>query len=278
MKKITGLVLAFLSVNAFATSIDWTGGYRIEYTDIDRPSLSEPGNKKSYGLHYLYLNPKIVASDGVNIVGRFDILGNSNNAYRNTQLGSFIGESLTAGSGYNTTGQNQESSDMRVSQLYLNVNHENGALLAGRAPIEFGLGITHNAGRGAFDHWMDTKDLIGYKFLVDNISFMPIYARNKQTDFEVGRTVSEQIYVFEYDNKDIGAKAGVFHQTKSTSQVTNDIPVGGTGIPGSTAVTGGFKSQTINLYLERRWSTFEFKLEGSFNGSNGRIYGGRRRN
>ena len=264
MKKATGLLLAFLSVNAFATSIDWTGGYRIEYTDIDRPSLSEPGNKKSYGLHYLYLNPKIVASDGVNIVGRFDILGNSNNAYRNTQLGSFIGESLTAGSGYNTTGQNQESSDMRVSQLYLNVNHENGALLAGRAPIEFGLGITHNAGRGAFDHWMDTKDLIGYKFLVDNISFMPIYARNKQTDFEVGRTVSEQIYVFEYDNKDIGAKAGVFHQTKSTSQVTNDIPVGGTGIPGSTAVTGGFKSQTINLYLERRWSTFEFKLEGSF--------------
>ena len=60
MKKITGLFLAFLSTNAFATSIDWTGGYRIEYTDIDRPSLSEPGNKKSYGLHYLYLNPKIV--------------------------------------------------------------------------------------------------------------------------------------------------------------------------------------------------------------------------
>jgi hypothetical protein len=213
---VASLAVVFVSPlihsGALASTIDWKGGYRIEYTEVDRPSLADPGNKKSYGLQYLYLNPKIVASDGINIISRFDILGSDIAAYRNSQLGSFVGKSLSTNAGSHSTAQQQESSELRVSQLYLSVNHEYGALVAGRSPIEFGLGVTHNAGLGAFDHWGDTKDMIGYKFIIDNTSFMPIYTRNKQTDFEIGRTISEQIYVLEYDNKDIGAKVGVFHQ------------------------------------------------------------------
>lgn len=262
MKKIISLFLMIGSVSpVFATSIDWTGGYRVEYTEVDRPSLSEPGNKKAYGLHYLYLNPKIIATDGINIISRFDVLGSEISAYRNSQVGSFLGQGLTAGSGSDTLAQTQQSSGLRVSQLYLSAQHEYGTFVVGRAPIEFGMGITHNAGNGAFDHWMDTKDMVGYKFYIDNISLMPIYARNKQTDFEVGRTISEQIYVFEYDNKDIGAKAGLFHQTRvagaTQPSVTNNLPR-------SASLGGNFKTQTINLFLERKWSAFEFRLEGSF--------------
>ncbi len=256
------LIIILVNITAHAISIDWTGGYRIEYVDIDRPSLSEPGNKKSYGLNYLYLQPKMIASDGINIISRFDVLGSEVAAYKNSQLGSFIGSGVT--SGKNTTAQNSESSNLRVSQLYLNINHEFGSLVAGRAPIEFGLGITHNSGRGVFDHWMDTKDMVGYKFNVDNISFMPILSRNQQTDFEIGRTISDQIFVFEYNNKDIGAKAGVFWQNRNTSIDTNDTVVAPVGIPNAVTRTGGYSSKTVNMYLERKWTAFEFKLEASF--------------
>jgi hypothetical protein len=267
MKNIfLSFVFILSGATAHAISIDWTGGYRIEYVDIDRPSLSDPGGKKSYGLNYLYLQPKIIANDGINIISRFDILGNEKPAYRNSQLGSFIGSGLTTGAGANTTSQTAESSNLRVSQLYLNINQENASFVAGRAPIEFGMGITHNAGRGAFDHWYDSKDMVGYKFNVDNISIMPILARTLQTDFEVGRTISDQIIDFEYDNKDIGAKAGVFWQTRSTSITTNDVVTTPAGIPSAAggSVSGGYTAKTINLYLERKWSAFEFKLEGSF--------------
>ena len=258
------LLLSIAGFTAQATSIDWTGGYRIEYVDIDRPLLADPGGKKSYGLNYLYLQPKMIASDGINIVSRFDILANENPAYRNSQLGSFIGSGISTGAGRNATAQNSESSNLRVSQLYLEVNSENGALVAGRAPIEFGMGITHNAGLGAFDHWMDTKDMIGYKFKVDNITYMPILSRNQQSSFEIGKTISDQIFVFEYDNKDIGAKAGVFWQNRNTSIDSNDIITTPQTIPQTATLSGGYSTKTVNIYLARKWTAFEFKLEASF--------------
>ncbi len=261
---LAAVLLSVVSFAASATSIDWTGGYRIEYVDIDRPTLADPGGKKSYGLNYLYLQPKMIASDGINIISRFDVLANEKPAYRNSQLGSFIGSGLSTGAGANVTAQNSESTNLRVSQLYLNVNHEYGSFVVGRAPIEFGMGLTHNAGRGSFDHWMDTKDMIAYKFSVDNISFMPILTRNYQSSFEIGKTISDQIFVFEYDNKDIGAKAGVFWQNRNTSIDSNDAISAPAGIPQAATLSGGFSAKTINLYLERRWSAFEFKLEASF--------------
>lgn len=267
MKKILSLLIVLCSVHSYAMSIDWSGGYRIEYTSIPNTTLAESPGSKDYGLNYLYLQPKIIGSDGINIISRFDIFGNDLPAYKNSQLGSFWGGGLnrvgTTGNGSNVTSQNSDSMGVRTSQLYLNVNQEYGSLVAGRAPIEFGMGITHNAGRGEFDHWIDTRDMVGYRFIVDNVSFMPILAKTYQQDFGLASTVSDQILVMEYDNKDIGAKAGVFHQTRRSSDSSNDGSLA--GFPGSTGVLmGGFKSQTVNVFLERKWTSFEFRLEGSF--------------
>lgn len=260
------LVLILLALgcgqSASALSIDWTGGYRIEYVDIDAPTLSNPGGKKNYATNYLYLNPKIIASDGINIVGRFDIMGSDVPAYRNSQHGLFLGGGVGGATGQNATTQNSDSTNLRVSQLYLNVQHEYGELVAGRTPIQFGMGITHNAGLGEFDHWMDTRDLILYRFKVDNLYLMPIFAKIKQTSFEIGRTISENSYVLEYDNKDIGAKTGVFYQTRTSSDQANDAAA--SGIPGAVATTGGISLKTVNIFLERKWSAFEIRLEGSF--------------
>lgn len=264
MKKIIFLALFAMSTHAHALSIDWSGGYRLEYTEVDRPTLADGKERKAYALNFLYLQPKILASDGINVISRFDIFANSHPAYKNSQLGSTFGSGAGAG-GNNVTSENQNASLLQVSQLYLNVNHEYGSFVAGRAPIEFGLGITHNAGLAPFDHWYDTKEMIGYKFVVDNISFMPILAKVFQKDFGQGVTISDQIFVFEYDNKDIGAKAGLFHQTRRSSLESNDaLNLPAPGPAASPTLSGGWSTQTINLFFGRSWEAFQFKLEASF--------------
>lgn len=270
MKKILFLACALMNAKAMALSIDWTGGYRIEYTEIDRPTLAEGKERKAYGLNYLYLQPKILASDGINIISRFDVFSNTHRAYKNSQLGSVFGSGLSSygdtNNGNNVTSETADSSLLRVSQLYLNVNQEYGTLVAGRAPIEFGLGITHNAGLNPFDHWYDTKDLIAYKFVVDNVSFTPMLARVSQKDFGQGVTMADQIFEMEYNNKDIGAQAGIFHQTRRSSRESNDGLVSPNPLPpfNGTTLAGGWSTQTINLFFGRTWSTFQFKLEASF--------------
>jgi hypothetical protein len=138
------VAILFLAQSAAAISIDWTGGYRVEYVSVDRPSLDDNKLSKNYALNFLYLQPRIIGSDGINIVSRFDVMSNETPAYKNSQLGSVIGGGLDNGSGgangTDATSQNQDSSTLRVSQLYLNVNHEFGSLLVGRTPVEFGLG------------------------------------------------------------------------------------------------------------------------------------------
>ncbi|MBY0554629.1 hypothetical protein K2P97_08875 [bacterium] len=262
------LLLTFLVLStqaALAISIDWSGGYRIEFNDIDNPSLDTNAKvPKTYGLQYLYLNPKIVASDGINIIGRFDILGSTVSSYRNSQLGSVFG----SGGGTldrRINSQTQETSSVGVSQLYLNVNHEYGSLIAGRAPFEFGLGMTYSAGLKPFDHWYDTRDGVAYKFIIDNISFMPMLSKVSQKDYGRGVTASDETIVFEYNNKDNGAQAGVIQQTRKSSFESNDALTAPGALPfGGAAVNGAWSTKTVNLFLGREWESFSFKLETSF--------------
>lgn len=267
MRAIILITLALISQTALAVSIDWSGGYRIEFTDIDNPTLDRGAKEpKTYGLQYLYLNPKIVASDGINIIGRFDILGSQTQGYQNTQMGSIIGGGVGTDPRVNSQTQESAGTGITVSQLYLNVNHEYGSLIAGRAPFEFGMGITHNAGLGPFDHWYDTRDSVAYKFIIDNISIMPMLSRVSQKDYGRGVTASDETIVFEYNNKDNGARAGVMQQTRKSSLESNDtlsatMPL--TNFPGAT-VNGAWSTKTVNLFLGREWESFEVKVEASF--------------
>lgn len=271
MKNLIWLLSTLLiTTPAHALSIDWTGTYRFEYTEVDRPSLSEPRERKSYGLNTLNLGAKIIASDGINVVSRFDVFPNSNAAYRNSNLGAQFGGGMPRtpsadanGSRTNAVSQTQDSYLVRASQLYLNVNQEFGSLLVGRAPVNFGLGITYNAGLDPFDHWYSTRDLVGYKFIIDNFFFMPMMAKVYSGDPEQGNDISDQILNFEYNNRETGALIGVWHQTRKSSDTSNDlIEPGGAKFAGTK--TGGLNTQTVNFMLGRTWERFAFKVEASF--------------
>lgn len=264
------LLLVFKANSAFAMNLDWSGGYRFEWTQVDRPSLGVPSERKAYGLNYLYLSPKIVAADGFNIVSRFDILGSDETAYRNSQVGQIWGAGSTTtaatdGSQRNVNRKTQSSSSVQVSQLYLHGVQEYGSLLVGRAPLQFGLGISYNSGAGLFDHWYNNRDLVAYKFIIGNFYFMPMIGRVYDADYWQGNSIQDEIIEFGYEAPDSGSLLGVILEKRKGSLGVNDVDATRyLQAPLSGSVNGDYSSQRTNFVLGKRWSTFGFKIEGSF--------------
>lgn len=250
-----------------AVSIDWSGTYRFEAVTINSTTLGDPKEQKSYLLQNLTLSPKIIAVDGVNILGTFQFLSNPD--YPGSQTGTFFGQ-RSANTGSNAVGRNQGSGSFDVRHLYLNINQEYGAIVVGRAPLQFGLGITYNAGLGAFDHWGDSSDMVGYKFLVGNLSFMPMLG--KPYDFSVaqGRDITDAMLDLQYNNPETESTFGIFHSQRSAGPTSNDAS---NVLTGTTTVSYSVKN--TNLLLGRGWESFKFKLEAGFQeGNTGLTSGG----
>ncbi|MGZ3771165.1 MAG: hypothetical protein ACXVCP_07635 [Bdellovibrio sp.] len=250
-----------LSSASNAMVLDWSGGYRFEWTEVDRPSLGTPSERKAYGLNYLYLSPKIIAADGVNIISRFDVLNSS--LYPDSQVGEIWGLRDPALHSPGTS-SNQGSTNVKVSQLYLNVNQEYGALIVGRAPFEFGLGMTYNAGTGAFDHWYDTKDMVAYKVVVGDWFFMPVLSRKQSNGFGQGGTISALGFQLQYENKESQSLIGVYKENTKGVNAVLDYGTGQVAAFGGDAVTSNLDIERTNFVLGRGFDSFGFKLEAGF--------------
>ncbi|MFN8845530.1 MAG: alginate export family protein [Bdellovibrionales bacterium] len=258
---------------SFASSVDWTGNYRFEYFDISKTSLDDNNPEtKSYGVHFLTLKPRIVVSDGIQIHTRLDFLSNKSPDYANSQIGqtwggSDFGKGFNGSSGVNnTTRSNQVNTNVKIRELFLKVEEEYGALLLGRAPYEFGLGMTHNAGNGAFDHWFDTRDMIAYKFFMGNMTIMPMISRSYDRGPGTGDLNQDQLIEFIYDNKDIGAKIGLLWERKNASQSTvaeNVNSAWATALNNGSAATatGKMNLDRTSFLFGRNWETVSFELE-----------------
>lgn len=258
--KALGLSVALLSTSAPAMTLDWNGGYRFEWTEVDRPSLTTPAQRKAYGLNYLYLSPKIIAADGVNVISRFDVLNSA--AYPSSQLGEIWG--LNNNTNATTTSSNQGSSNIRVSQLYLNVNQEYGALIVGRAPFEFGLGMTYNAGKGAFDHWYDTKDMVAYKIVVGDWFFMPVLSRRSSSGYYQGGTMSATGFQLQYENEENKSLIGIYQENIKAPKEVLDYSASQVTAYGGDASSAGLNIQRTNFVLGRGFDAFSFKFEAGF--------------
>lgn len=263
--------VSFFSLSSQAMNLDWEGGYRFEWTQIDRPSLDSIYESKAYGLNYLYLAPRIIASDGFNIVSRFDVLNSQDPAYANSQVGSIWGAGLppavtTDGSRRNTTTQTQNASPVQVSQLYLHVVQEYGSLLVGRAPMEFGLGMVYNAGNGMFDHWYNTRDLMAYKFIIGNFHFTPMISRVYDENYWLGNSIQDETIEVGYEAPESRSTIGVLLEKRKASNGVNDIDATRVLRPAyhSGSVLSDYSTQRTNFLLGKAWDGFGFKIEASF--------------
>lgn len=265
---ITAILVSAVQLNqARAMNIDWNGLYRFEWVQVDRPSLSNPHKAKAYGLNYLSLTPKILASDGVEIVSRIDLLSSQDSAYQYGQFGEIWGGGLPASSATNADtsrnnafSQTQGYTFAKVKLLYMTVNQEYGSLLVGRAPYGFGMGITHNSGHGLFDHWMDVKDVLAYKFYVGNVSFMPMFAKMSQTNSALGGSALDQILEINYDSKETGSQIGLVLEKRKGSVGANDAPVASLG---GSSIGSDYGWQRSNFILGRNWESIGLKFEAA---------------
>lgn len=257
--KALGLSVVLLSASAHAMTLDWNGGYRFEWMELDKPSLGTPAQRKAYGLNYLYLSPKIIAADGVNIISRFDVLNST--AYPNSQVGEVWGLNNNVGA---TSSSNQGTSNIQVSQLYLNVNQEYGALIVGRAPFEFGLGMTYNAGKGDFDHWYDTRDMVAYKIVVGDWFFMPVLSRKQSSGYGQGGTISSTGFQLQYESEENKSLIGIYQESIKGPKSVLDYSAGQVSTYGGTAIGADLNLQRTNFVLGRGFESFGFKLEAGF--------------
>ncbi len=78
-------------------------------------------------------------------------------------------------------------------------------------------------------------------------------------------TASDETFLFEYNNKDNGAQAGVLQQTRKSSFESNDALSATNPLPlAGATLASAWSTKTVNLFLGRSWETFKFKFEASF--------------
>ncbi len=256
---------------AFAISLDWSGNYRFEYVEIDKTEMTS-GSRKGYLLNNLVLMPHIIPSDGFEVISKIHLTENADSRYTNSQMGMVWGNSANPGpSTYtdnsNVFAQSRPKTGLAVSQLYLKVDQEWGSLIVGRAPMQFGLGITHNAGTDPFSHWYDTRDILAYKMHVGNLFIMPSLSKQYADDFQLGNEITNQSLHFEYKNHDTGDWLGLFYETSKGNSTANDTPLAPLN---GTAVNGTFNLNSYNIILGKDFTDFNFRVEGGFqSGSTG---------
>ncbi len=274
--RSTRILLAIFAILAFvsfaqASDMSWAGTYRFEGLRMSNPELNSTERDKNYMLHHLILTPKMVAADGVTIYSRFDIF----NGVTNSQVGDFFGQgprdsttantAATAGNS-NVLSQTQDDGMLAVTQLYLQWAQEFGSLVVGRAPLQFGLGVTHNAGNGAFDHWFDTRDMVGYKVTTGNLYIMPIIGKVNEGVLGHEDDVNDYILQVQYENPETELALGVMAEWRNATGPGSDAPssganpTGGIGGTGSTTA-GNYKHRLVSIYSTQRFGNFKFGIE-----------------
>lgn len=265
-------LVSVLFLNSAHATVEWSGVFRFEGNHIKNSELGDRGKEKTYGLNHLVLRPKIVASDGITIYSQFNIF--NNDPYKHSQLGQVWGGGVggnNPGTGVgnsNGLSDNHEPETVQVSQLYGTWNHEFGQLIVGRAPLHFGLGISHNAGRGLFDHWYDTRDLAGYKFIVGNLYFLPMFGKVNEGLLNRNDDLNDYMIQVQYENPESDIEMGVFYQMRKGGDQASDVApstavagdIGGAGARNTGEIDGRF----VNVYALRDSERFRAGLEATF--------------
>jgi hypothetical protein len=271
--------VAALPVPVAAADITWGGGYRAEGVFIKNPELTDADSNKSYILHHLMLAPKIVAADGLTIFSRIDVLNNAGFgigldgtvfSVAGDVIGNGPGNSATAGGAAaagdgidssNAWARTQRATPLHVTALYGSWVHEFGHLVVGRTPVQFGLGMVFNAGNGLFDHFISTKDLVGYKVVLGNLFLMPMLGKVNEGNLGEEDDINDLMVHAQYENPETDLVLGVFYQIRVGTHAGNDTPT--TIEDGGASRVDGFRQTMIGGYTSQRVQNFRISVEGN---------------
>jgi hypothetical protein len=273
---ITGSLLSplFSSV-AHSADFTWGGTYRMEAIKLKNPELGAGESNKAYMLHHLILTPKIVAADGLTIYSRFDILNNKSfigaDGRVNSTAGDFMGNgpgempdqagatATTGSTDSNVLGRTQRASPIQVTAVYATWAQEFGQLVVGRVPFQFGLGTAYSAGNGLFDHYVDTKDLVGYKVVLGNLSIFPMLGKVNEGNIGEEDDVNDYAVQVQYENPETELSLGLLYQIRSWTFSGNDSPGWNAAAPAGRA--DGGKSNLIGIFASEKAGDFHISVE-----------------
>ena len=274
LRSIFSILLLLCSANLYA-DMQWSGTYRFEGMLLDNPSLiKNGGDAKEYGLHHLVLKPKMIVADGFEVNARFDALNGATdqNVHPSNQIGSAFGDSSNNNDQYYSSSAGNAGADIiEITQAYLTYSHNFGALVVGRAPVHFGLGMSYDAGDDLFDHWYDTRDLVGFKVHFGNMYVFPMYA--KLSEGAIGRKSSDAEDLrlqAEYNNSDSDIKLGFLFSEIKAKQNSHDFSDQFGAFPSTYTRGKDLKVRSLNFYLKKELQNFNYGLEFSYvNGDTG---------
>lgn len=256
----------------FAGDLMWSGRYRLEGIQIHNSEMSED-RQKAFSIHHLNLSPKIVVLDGITIDAQFDIFNNAHHPA--SQVGAVFGSgpgdtTPTTAEDSNVLSQTGLLDGIRISQMYLNWKTEYGSFVAGRIPMNFGLGMIFNSGKEPFSHWLNTLDAIGYKFLIKmasgNLMLMPIYGKVAEgSDIAGDDDVNDIIFHIQFENPDTNMIMGFLWNKRHAG--TSDAPAKAFG---GTSTVGTFETERKHIFLQTQTDVYKMSIElASENGSTG---------
>ncbi len=249
--------------------VQWSGVYRFEGVLLDNPSLiKDGGDSKDYFVHHMVLKPKVAVADGFELNARFDAFNGATdqNVHPNNQLGSAFGSSSSNNDQYYTSSAGNAGADIvEITQAYLTYSYNFGAFIVGRAPIHFGLGMSYDAGDDMFDHWYDTRDLVGFKIHFGNVYVFPMYAKINEGPVGQKSSDAEDLRVqAEYDNKDTDIKLGFLFSEKKAKKDNHDFSDQFNEFPSTLTRGDDLKIRSLNFYLKKQLENFYYGFEFSY--------------
>ena len=274
----TSLVAAGFFTQAQASDVTWGGTYRVEATKVVNPELSSAQSNKAYLLHHLILTPKIQAADGLTINSRLDVFNDPNfgidgNGRVYSVAGDLLGggpnqsipsntSTTTNANDSNALSRTQRAGTFAITELYANWNQEFGQFVVGRVPMQFGLGTAYNAGNGQFDHFIDTKDMIGYKAVLGNLYIFPMLGKANEGVVGQEDDVNDYVVQVGYDNPETDLSLGFLYQMRVYTFAGNDLPTGSTNLGGVNAVRGdGGKSTLMGFFMSQHAGPVKVGIE-----------------
>lgn len=257
MLRIFSLFTLIVCGTVHAADLNWTGNYRLEYN-----YLNSGDDHTGYFNHHLILRPQMIAADGVTVKAKFDILNNGN---LSSQLGQYFGNNTTASADTNSAATGALPSEtLAVNELYLTWTNGYGSFIGGRAPVQFGLGITHNAGAGEFDHWFDVKDLVGYKVVFGNFYLLPMIGKVREDLPNLNDDINDLMIQFMYENLESDLSLGIFYQSRTSTTSGNDLLVVPASPFGGNTRFSDFNMSDFNIYIGKKWGDLSLALETGY--------------
>ncbi len=245
-----------------------SGNYRFEYQYFQGLSLDSSANK-NYGLHHLRLRPELVLADGFTLHSTLDVLNSKGSIPRGTQVGQFFGSLSNSMSPYSGTSDSatilidrmyENTHQLQLTEFYLQFLHPGGKLIVGRAPLNFGLGISLNSGEGLFDHFYDNRDMIQYQVDFGSLRVSPMLALI--TD-RLSSGLGEEAYEFGaqafYLRPDAGLEIGGLALVRTARTASN------VAAPMASIVSGEAYLNRYGFYLERIHGDFNYSIELAYN-------------